>query len=170
MTVAKTTSDSNKVSRRQFIGYAWAVAVIALFAQAAGALYQFVQPIVQAGGFGGKVNAGNVNEFAVDTVSTVREMHGFVSRVEPQGALTMSWTCTHLGCTVPWVESEKQFHCPCHGSLYNTKGEVTGGPAPRPLDLYPSEVVGDELVVDTSQTIQRTKFDQSQITPFPKGA
>ncbi len=28
-------------------------------------------------------------------------------------------------------EDEEQDHCPCHGSLFDNLGEVTGGPAPR---------------------------------------
>ncbi len=167
MTIAKKTQT---VTRRQFIAWAWAAASVALFAQAAGALYQFLKPVVQAGGFGGQVNAGNVKEFRVGSVSTVREMHGFVSRVDANGVVVLAWKCTHLGCTVPWVDAEKQFHCPCHGSIFNTKGEVVAGPAPRPLDLYPAQVVNNELIVDTSRVIQRTAFDPSQITPFPPGA
>jgi cytochrome b6-f complex iron-sulfur subunit len=158
---------SQPVSRRQFIGWVWAVAMVALFLQAGGALYQFLKPVVQAGGFGSKVSVGNVKEFKVGAVSTVRAMHGFVSRVDSKGALVMSWRCTHLGCTVPWVDAEKRFHCPCHGSIYNEKGEVIAGPAPRPLDLYPASVVDNELVVDTSQVVERARYDASQLTPFP---
>lgn len=168
MTIAKTKSDG--ITRRQFIGWAWAATLVALFAQAGGALYQFAKPIVRARGFGGKVSAGNVKEFAVGSVNPVREMRGFVSRVEDRGALTMSWRCTHLGCTVPWVEEESQFNCPCHGSLFDKKGEVIAGPAPRPLDLYPSQVETDELIVDTSQVVPRAHFEKSQVTPFPPGA
>jgi cytochrome b6-f complex iron-sulfur subunit len=167
MTAAKKSVGA---TRREFIGWAWAVASIALIGQAAGALYEFLQPFVHPGGFGSKVSAGNIKEFKLGSVSTVREMHGFVSRVEPQGALVMSWKCTHLGCTVPWVDAENQFHCPCHGSIYNTKGEVISGPAPRPLDLYPAQVVNNELIVDTGQVIARERFGESQITPFPPGS
>jgi cytochrome b6-f complex iron-sulfur subunit len=171
MTVAKASeSKSEPISRRQFIGWAWATAMALLFVQAGAALYQFLQPIVKTGGFGSKVDAGSVKEFKVGTVSTVREMHGFVSRVGDKGALVMAWKCTHLGCTVPWVDAEKQFHCPCHGSIFDAKGQVVAGPAPRPLDLYPAEVVNNELIVDTSRVIQRASFDDSQITPFPPGA
>src|SRR5581483_4223398 len=158
------------MTRRQFILFAAAAAGVALIVQAGGALYQFLKPPVEAGGFGSQVTAGNVREFRVGTVSTVRAMHGFVSRVDKSGALVMSGRCTHLGCTVPWVEAEKKFHCPCHGSIYNEKGEVEAGPAPRPLDLYPAQVENNQLVVDTSQVIQRTQYDPAQLTPFPPGA
>lgn len=158
---------SGAVTRRDFIGWAWAAASVALVVQATAALYQFLQPLVQTGGFGSKLSAGNVKEFQVGTVSTIREMHGYVSRVDQKGALVMSWKCPHLGCTVPWVESESQFHCPCHGSIYNEKGEVLAGPAPRPLDLYAATVENNELIVDTSHVIERTAFDSSQMTPLP---
>jgi cytochrome b6-f complex iron-sulfur subunit len=161
---------SEPITRRQFIGWVWAAAMVGLVFQAGVALYQFMKPIAQAGAFGSKVGVGNVKEFKVGSVSTVREMHGFVSRVDAKGALVMSWRCTHLVCTVPWIEAEGRFHCPCHGSIFSTKGEVIAGPAPRPLDLFPAEVANNELVVDTSQAIQRTHFDESQITPFPSGA
>jgi cytochrome b6-f complex iron-sulfur subunit len=72
--------------------------------------------------------------------------------------------CTHLGCTVPWREDEGQFHCPCHSSLFNTKGEVVGGPAPRPLDLFPIEIVDRHVIVDTGNPIARAQFDPSQAT------
>lgn len=171
MNVANMTEANDKpVSRRQFLGLAWAAASLALFGQAAVALFQFLKPTIQEGIFGGKVTAGNIKEFPVGTVSTIRNMHGFVSRVGPEGVLVMAWKCPHLGCTVPWVESEGKFDCPCHGSIYNTKGEVLGGPAPRPLDLYPAEIVNNQLIVDTSRVIERTQFEASQVIPFPPGA
>ena len=92
MTIAKR---SEPVTRRQFIAAAWALASVALVAQAATALYQFLKPIVAPGGFGTKVNVGNIKEFKVGTVSTVREMHGYVSRLDQKGAVVMAWKCTH---------------------------------------------------------------------------
>ncbi len=171
MAVSKPSQPQPEpMSRRNFLGWALAFAGAALFAQAASAFYQFIKPQVQAGGFGGKVNAGTVNEFKVGTVTAVRPAHGYVSRLDEAGALTMSWKCTHLGCTVPWNEEEKQFHCPCHGSIFNTKGEVISGPAPRPLDLFHSEVANDQLIIDTSNAIARTTYEPSQLTPFPPKA
>jgi Rieske Fe-S protein len=41
---------------------------------------------------------------------------------------------------------------------------VIGGPAPRPLDLFPIEVVEGQLIVDTSNPIERATYDPSQAT------
>ena len=46
----------------------------------------------------------------------------------------LSTTCTHLGCTPNWLESEQKFKCPCHGSGFNITGINFEGPAPRPLE------------------------------------
>jgi Rieske Fe-S protein len=46
----------------------------------------------------------------------------------------LSATCTHLGCQVTWQAEDKEFHCPCHGGVYDAEGRVREGPPPRPLD------------------------------------
>jgi cytochrome b6-f complex iron-sulfur subunit len=45
----------------------------------------------------------------------------------------MSGICTHLGCTVHRDQKNDLYHCPCHGSRFNPKGEVLDGPAPKNL-------------------------------------
>jgi cytochrome b6-f complex iron-sulfur subunit len=64
----------------------------------------------------------------------------------------ISTTCTHLGCIVSI--SDTGFACPCHGSRYDQDGNVTGGPAPRPLAWYQVMVAPNgELVVDKDNEI-----------------
>ncbi|MBF0170631.1 MAG: Rieske 2Fe-2S domain-containing protein [Nitrospinae bacterium] len=49
------------------------------------------------------------------------------------GIYVMVAVCTHLGCTPNWFPGEQRFKCPCHGTNYNTQGEVISGPAPLPF-------------------------------------
>lgn len=48
----------------------------------------------------------------------------------------LSGICTHLGCTVSWVEERTRYECPCHGSIFNDRGINIAGPAPKPLPWY----------------------------------
>jgi cytochrome b6-f complex iron-sulfur subunit len=137
---------------------------VGLFGQAGAALFNFFKPRVEPGAFGSQVVAGQVNEFQPGTVSHISKGRFFISRLEEGGMLALWHRCTHLGCTVPWRQEEGQFHCPCHSSLYNRRGEVIGGPAPRPLDFFPIEIVEGKVVVDTSHPTPRDKFDPSQLT------
>jgi len=152
------------LSRREFLGWAWGFSLIGLFGQAGVAFIDFFKPRVEPGTFGNKVVAGQINEFPPGTVSHIPKGRFFISRLEDGKMLALWHRCTHLGCTVPWREDEHQFHCPCHSSLFNTKGEVIGGPAPRPLDLFPMEIVNGQVVVDTSHPIDRDHYDPPQAT------
>ena len=55
--------------------------------------------------------------------------------------------CPHLGCGYRWVQQDRLFECPCHGSKYDLEGTVKAGPAPRPLDTLPSKVENGELFI-----------------------
>lgn len=83
------------------------------------------------------------------------------------GVMALYWKCPHLGCTVPpWDPGAQEFHCPCHGSIYNYVGERTGGPAPRPMDYMAAEVdsASGDILVDTGTIVERTQYQPSQAT------
>jgi cytochrome b6-f complex iron-sulfur subunit len=68
----------------------------------------------------------------------------------------LSTTCTHLGCTPNWLESEQKFKCPCHGSGFYKDGTNFEGPAPRPLERYRISVADDgQILVDKSRKFQK---------------
>lgn len=152
------------ISRRSFLGVAFGGSLGLLLSQWMAASLKFLRPVASgSGSFGGQVLAGRVEEFDIGSINHILAGRLYVMRTE-DGLFAMWHRCTHLGCAVPWVEEEDQFHCPCHGSLFNKVGEVTGGPAPRPLDLFPITIRSGEVWVDTGKPIQRTRFDPSQIT------
>jgi cytochrome b6-f complex iron-sulfur subunit len=152
----------NRISRRQFLVGFWIVSLVGLFGQAGAALLDFFKPRVEPGGFGGEVEAGQVDEFLPGTVSHVREGRFYISRLDDGGMIALWQRCTHLGCTVPWREDEGVFHCPCHSSIYTRTGEVVSGPAPRPLDIFPIQISDGEIVVDTGHPVKREGYDPSQ--------
>ena len=158
------TQSEDRINRRQFLGVTLAASLLALLGQSAVALLKFLQPRTKAGGFGGLVKAGRVQDFPPGSIHHVLAGQFYISHVEDQGLLAIWHSCTHLGCTVPWREDEGQFNCPCHSSLFDENGEVTGGPAPRPMDIFPIEVVDGEVIVDTGNPIQRQNHDPSQAT------
>lgn len=49
--------------------------------------------------------------------------------------------CAHLGCPVAYSPGSAGYVCPCHGGAYDSRGLVTGGPPPRPLDRVDVKIV-----------------------------
>lgn len=160
---ATASSAVPALPRRHFLAAAWAAVLAVLSGQSAIALWQFLRPSAGAGGFGARVRAGRLEEFGPGTVSHVSSGQFYISRLD-EGLLAMWHRCTHLGCTVPWIEAEGRFNCPCHASIFNTRGEVLAGPAPRPLDLFAIEIKDGEVWVDTTRPLPRSAYDPSQVT------
>src|ERR1051326_8696932 len=71
----------------------------------------------------------------------------------------VSAVCTHLGCTVNLAADGKSFACPCHGSRFDERAQVVGGPAPKPLSWFLMTLSRDgRLVIDTSQPVEPDKY------------
>lgn len=69
----------------------------------------------------------------------------------------ISITCTHLGCVVGVADTG--FACPCHGSRFDQDGNVTGGPAPKPLPWYELSLAPNgDLEVDKGKQIDSGKW------------
>jgi menaquinol-cytochrome c reductase iron-sulfur subunit len=59
--------------------------------------------------------------------------------------IAISTRCAHVGCPVRWVAAAERFVCPCHGGVYDLLGRRVSGPPPRPLDRFPTRVVGNRV-------------------------
>lgn len=66
---------------------------------------------------------------------------------KPESIVAVNPTCTHKGCVVKWNASDKQFVCPCHGASFDNRGQVTKGPASKPLPTYAVKVENGKILV-----------------------
>jgi Rieske Fe-S protein len=69
--------------------------------------------------------------------------------------VAISTRCMHLGCPVRFVEAAGRFICPCHGGVYNFRGEVDGGPPVRPLDRFYTRVSSGQLEIGPRYSVNR---------------
>ena len=113
------------------------------------------------------ISAGAVERFTPNSVTAFVRGKFYLARLEDGGFLALSRTCTHLGCTVPWVEKEMKFACPCHGSAFDITGNVIEAPAPRALNIYPITIENNLIKVDTRKPIKRSRFRAEQVM-YPK--
>jgi cytochrome b6-f complex iron-sulfur subunit len=110
------------------------------------------------------VEAGPLDAFDPGSVTAFPAGKFYLVRLEDGGFLALSRTCTHLGCTVPWIEEEGRFLCPCHASAFDLRGVVENPPAPRPLDTHPVRVENGVVKVDLGRTVRRDGFQPDQVT------
>ncbi len=146
-----------------------------LVVEATGGFVASLWPKLRPGSFGSMFSVASVEEaraMPVGTVTYFLEQRFYLSRVE-SGFLALYRKCPHLGCVVPWLAdqpsedelaAEGRFNCPCHAGVFDRYGVVHAGPPPRPMDLFPITIENGEVVVDTGTVIERSEFDESQVT------
>ena len=59
----------------------------------------------------------------------------------------LSAVCPHLGCTITWNESKKEFLSPCHNGVFTADGALVSGPPRRAMDELESKVEDGRLKV-----------------------
>jgi Rieske Fe-S protein len=73
------------------------------------------------------VGEGAIVQDGARKLAVYRDDHGKLHAVAA--------VCTHLGCIVHFNSAERSWDCPCHGSRFDTNGEVLHGPAATPLTI-----------------------------------
>lgn len=162
----KEKATAEQPSRRSFLNIFWIGLSILAFLEMVGLVFAFLRPRrIKAGPQdpGLIVTAGSVDSFAINTVTAFVRGRFYLVRLADGGFLALSRKCTHLGCTVPWVSTEKRFLCPCHASAFDIKGDVISSPAPRPLDIHPLTIENSIVKVNTGKLVKRTQFKPKQL-------
>jgi len=150
------------VTRRQWLArFFWATTSLVGVGMSLPVVGYFLGPILRAGQ-PTDVKLGKVDDFPIGVPQRVEvtlfRVSGWVTEKTRQiawvlrkndGIVVFDPHCTHLGCAYHWSDDVKQFQCPCHDGRFDINGCVIGGPPPRPLDTYASEVRDDVLYAVT---------------------
>ncbi len=121
-------------------------------------LGQSVAPTLRTQGW---TSVGRIEDFEVGVPKRIapvrRVVDGWVTRDEPIAVYVVRRTalkatafdphCTHLGCPIQFVEGARAFLCPCHGGVFDHRGDVVSGPPPRPLARYETKVEEGEIFI-----------------------
>lgn len=103
-----------------------------------------------------RVKLGPVERFLATPITAVPDQRLWVY-ADREGLFAISAVCTHLGCLVSSNEDEG-FFCPCHGSRFDARGNVMGGPAPKPLMYLELSISPDgQLIVDKQKAVAATE-------------
>jgi len=165
-----TNSEPSPSSRRSFFTKLWVLLGIVALAELFGVLFGCFKPRKQAVVTAMAetiITAGSIDKFEPGTVTAFVRGKFYLARLEDGGFLALSRTCTHLGCTVPWVAAQNKFVCPCHSSEFDIRGEVISPPAPRALDIHPMVIENNIVKVNTGKRIKRTFLETAQVV-YPK--
>jgi cytochrome b6-f complex iron-sulfur subunit len=131
----------------------------------------FAYPRFRAGEFGGKFvlqqpasaytkeQAPDLNPNGKFYVAKVTDDPGTVENPNPSGerVIAIYQVCTHLGCLIPFIQSENRFICPCHGSTFERSSKYVRGPAGRNLDQFVTEVDANGVITVDTGTKQTGK-------------
>jgi len=146
-------SQVRTVNRREFLAYSWTAAVGIVTAQSLVATGLLMYPRFKAGEFGGDFLLGSSAGLpSLEAAPQSDPLGKFWLVNTDEGPRALYMVCTHLGCLFKWVDANKRFECPCHGSKFTREGDWIEGPAPRSLDQFVVEVTQDGSVVASTQS------------------
>jgi cytochrome b6-f complex iron-sulfur subunit len=82
------------------------------------------------------------------TLALVRTSGGdvLVARTSATSFVSLSAACTHANCEITGSAGQS-FYCPCHGSQFDTSGNVVAGPALSPLRKFAVQFAADVLTI-----------------------
>jgi len=142
--------DPPAVNRRSFLSLASMGTFFAAIGTAVAGILRLPNPAVLPGPVR-RFKLGPPEQFAVGTETAFADQNLVLFR-DSEGFYAITSTCTHLGCTV--ARAKEGFACPCHGSRFDSRGRVVGGPAPRSLPwLEVGRSANGDLVVNADNEV-----------------
>ncbi len=155
-------SHENLVTRRDFCVKACQVASLAAFGGLLGSILQSCSPpnnptdvptlpTINANPTNGTLvisTAGGSPVAAVGSAALVQYSGGSILLAHTAATTfaAVSAICTHQGCLISGY-SGGIYTCPCHGSTFNTNGQVTRGPATGNLTPYATSFANNAVTI-----------------------
>ena len=156
--------DNPKTSRREFCAHAISFVTVASLLEGCGGGGNPAGP--GGGGGGGNVPAlatvngnasGGTVTLTVDGASPLASVGSaallqsgagsfLVTRTAQDSFNAFTAICTHEQCVITGFQSGT-FVCPCHGSQYNTSGQVQQGPATQRLRQFNTQFTNNVLTI-----------------------
>lgn len=112
-------------------------------------------PQIQATAVNGTITLtidGNSPLAAVGSAAQVQYSGGtalLVARTSQDAFTALTAICTHQQCTIGGYGGQI-YTCPCHGSQFNTNGQVTRGPATSALRKFQTQFANGQLAITLS--------------------
>jgi len=139
----------DELKRRKFLGLAGSGALATIALGAGITTVKFLEPNVLFEE-SSRFKVGRPEEIPPGTMLVLEREKVYILH-GPEGFVAYSSVCTHLGCMTRYEKATERIFCPCHGSVFSPEdGEVTGGPAPKPLTRLRMSLEKGELYVDAA--------------------
>ena len=141
--------NAKPIQRRKFVEVFFGSGVLATLVAFLYPVLRYLVPPKALDLGGDSVVAGKVGELKPNSGKIFRfgNRPGLLVRTASGEYRAMSATCTHLACTVQYRDDLQHVWCACHNGHYTLNGKNISGPPPRPLELFETQVRGDEIFV-----------------------
>src|SRR5678815_3433318 len=145
-------SKPQPFTRRGFLDYLLGTSALATLAAILYPIIRFMAPPQVVEAMQSSVVAAKLSDLPPNSGKIFKfgSKPGLIVRTASGELKAFSAVCTHLDCIVQYRPDTKQIWCACHNGQYNLNGENIGGPPPRPLEAYPVNKRGDDIVVNRS--------------------
>lgn len=106
-----------------------APATVPLLPTTAPATWHFVTTLADLGANVMRFTTNTIVGYVLSTTDTEQKN----KEGPPQGThiIALSAACTHMGCLVQWHDTDRHFHCPCHGGLFAENGTAVVAPGAK---------------------------------------
>lgn len=118
----------------------------------------------------------NAIRFTTETVVgyIIRNDHDD-GETSPDPVIAISAACTHMGCIVQWQDSDRKYHCPCHGGLFSEYGKADSASpiAYNQLPRLETRIIKNQNGVDTVEVkvpVSASQANKSATSPESKSA